>query len=920
MSLNIQENIHYPTLFSRLAIADPETAGWVRSQLEKKRAIPDAGQLSLMEETIIFGLSQETDLGRAIAEGFLLLAENPNPRHFEDFSSIVLASADNGPALATILAKHLALILSTEDPALKDRFLQTVAALRHHGTYTLKSPFEILPGLLERQGPDGGAAYLALLLAAFERELAYDRCKILIHLIPRAVAGFSDKRSIWQIKAFRCIMAYDNRLTEPFLTGMAAGVAMLKAPALHRFVSMGLEKARESISKAERFLSLESRLGIETFQGLRVGVALGDLSPDLSRYLRARVGIPIVIRSLTEIGGSLPSDDTPTVQCDGEALYVPSEMEALPSREENVRLYKQLVKMEAGLIEFGTFDFDLDRFRRYLPDGYRSVPWAIRPDASAEENDLTRFFNGFQDPELAQDLFTVFEHGRIRILTAERYPGMWEQLCKTFKHTATTLYGPSGPTDIVERLYWTLSLGFQDIGQPPLEDLLPGLQSRFFEMVSASEAVEASAGITVWAFPAIKEPMATASGSIRNSSRPRIPFNRRIRPDLFFKAHHAWETLSLRIKNRLAENKISVHRADVRKTLKKNNGTLDRDTLKDLIQKADPSTESLSISEGTETDWTTLLGEEIVQSLTPVPDSHEGEAFWYREWDERMQDYLNRHTRVVERRPLEGENDFYGRVLENRWALVGRIRHAFELMRPEGLVILRPWMEGDSFDYRALVDAAIDRRIGRIPSERLYIHRLKHHRDVAVLLLVDLSRSTANKAAGSDQSVLEVEKESMVLFCEALSVLGDRFSVAGFSGNGRLAVEYLRVKDFDEDLSGAVKTRIGSLTPRRSTRMGAAIRHATARIQRVPAKVRLLMIIGDGFPNDTEYKKNHAVADTRRSIAEARSLGIHTHAITVNMTADPQLDEVYGRIHHSVISDVRELPEKLHRIYSRLTR
>ena len=80
------------------------------------------------------------------------------------------------------------------------------------------------------------------------------------------------------------------------------------------------------------------------------------------------------------------------------------------------------------------------------------------------------------------------------------------------------------------------------------------------------------------------------------------------------------------------------------------------------------------------------------------------------------------------------------------------------------------------------------------------------------------------------------------------------------------------------------------------------------------------MVLGDGFPNDSEYKKAHAVGDTRRSIAEAKSLGIHTHAITVNMAADPQLDALFGRNRHSVISDVRELPEKLHRIYSRLTR
>ena len=297
-----------------------------------------------------------------------------------------------------------------------------------------------------------------------------------------------------------------------------------------------------------------------------------------------------------------------------------------------------------------------------------------------------------------------------------------------------------------------------------------------------------------------------------------------------------------------------------------------------------------------------------------------GEVFWYHEWDARMQDYLHRHARVLDRRQAEGEGGFYQRVLAGRNGLVGRIRCAFELMRPEGPVVLRPWMEGDAFDYRSLVDAAIDRKIGRLPSERLYIHRIKQQRDVAVLLLVDLSRSTANPAAGSEQSVLDVEKEAIVLFCEALSVLGDNFAVAGFSGSGRLVVDYFRVKDFDEPLGDAVRKRIGGLYPRRSTRMGAAIRHAAFHLSRAASRVRLLMILGDGFPNDTEYKKDQAVWDTRKAVSEVWAKGMHTHAITVNMAADTQLDDLYGRMHHTVISDVRDLPEKLNRIYSRLTR
>ena len=155
-----------------------------------------------------------------------------------------------------------------------------------------------------------------------------------------------------------------------------------------------------------------------------------------------------------------------------------------------------------------------------------------------------------------------------------------------------------------------------------------------------------------------------------------------------------------------------------------------------------------------------------------------------------------------------------------------RIRHSFELLKPEGLKLYRKWIEGDEFDYRALLDYAVERKAGRTPSERLYIKRMKELRDVAVLLLVDLSRSTSTAVAGSSSRVIDVEKEAIVLFSQALEVVGDTYAVVGFSGTGRLGVDYFRIKDFEQPMSQSLHQRIAAMTPRRNTRMGAAIRHA----------------------------------------------------------------------------------------------
>jgi len=98
------------------------------------------------------------------------------------------------------------------------------------------------------------------------------------------------------------------------------------------------------------------------------------------------------------------------------------------------------------------------------------------------------------------------------------------------------------------------------------------------------------------------------------------------------------------------------------------------------------------------------------------------------------------------------------------------------------------------------------------------------------------------------------------------------------------------------------------------------VRRASRELMAQESRVRLLLLIGDGFPNDTDYKGDYAVQDTRQAIAEARSHQIITQAITVNLPASPQLDDLYGQVRHTVISEVNELPDKLLRLYGALTR
>lgn len=217
-----------------------------------------------------------------------------------------------------------------------------------------------------------------------------------------------------------------------------------------------------------------------------------------------------------------------------------------------------------------------------------------------------------------------------------------------------------------------------------------------------------------------------------------------------------------------------------------------------------------------------------------------------------------------------------------------------------------------------MTDICTDRRTGRTPAENIYLRKTKNERDVAVLLLVDCSRSTATPVNGSTKTVLDLEKEAVVLFCEALEVIGDKYAVAGFSGFGRLGVEYCPIKDFGEALDGGVRSRIAGMDSLRRTRTGAAVRHAVARLEKIAAKVKILLLLGDGFPNDEGYRESYAVEDTKKAILEAVSKRIAIRSITVNISDVSGLNDVYGQFRNNVIADIRQLPGKLAGIYGTL--
>ena len=336
--------------------------------------------------------------------------------------------------------------------------------------------------------------------------------------------------------------------------------------------------------------------------------------------------------------------------------------------------------------------------------------------------------------------------------------------------------------------------------------------------------------------------------------------------------------------------------------------------------------------------------------LEPV----EPRSYVYDEWDFRANDYRPRWCSVQERVAGAGETDVDTETLHAYAGLMDQIRRQFEAIRPEMYRKVRRLTDGEDIDLDAGIEAIVELRSKRTPDERIYWRRNKDERDVGVVFLIDMSASTAEaveeNARDADWNVpadpvaytawlrarrgetarrpykriIDVEKESMVLLMTALEGIGDRYGVYGFSGFGRENVEFYVIKDVDEPLNDRVKRRLDKVAPLHATRMGPAIRHATAKLEKVDAKTKFMFLISDGRPQDRGYsregvEKEYAVQDTRMALIEARQKNITPFCLTVDRSGHDYLRTMAGDLNYEVLPDIMDLPRRLPYLYRKMT-
>ncbi len=318
--------------------------------------------------------------------------------------------------------------------------------------------------------------------------------------------------------------------------------------------------------------------------------------------------------------------------------------------------------------------------------------------------------------------------------------------------------------------------------------------------------------------------------------------------------------------------------------------------------------------------------EDSAQLLPADPQDHTAIAdallrpIYYDEWDYLIGMERPAWCTVWERESEQGDPQLLHDIVARHRDTVSRLQTVIRSMQIQQPKRVRRQLEGDKLDIDACVKATIDIRSGRTPDPRIHMRTAKTARDLAVLVLLDLSQSTNEFVPGAGTSVLNLAREATALLADALGNLGDSFAIHGFDSNGRREVEYYHFKHFDEAYDDGVRARLAGMKGQLSTRMGAAMRHAGSFLRYRRVSRKLILLVTDGEPHDIDvHDKNYLMFDAKHAVDEQTRYGIATFCLSLDPKADDYVTRIFGKRNYFVLDKISALPKKLPSLYLRLT-
>jgi len=307
----------------------------------------------------------------------------------------------------------------------------------------------------------------------------------------------------------------------------------------------------------------------------------------------------------------------------------------------------------------------------------------------------------------------------------------------------------------------------------------------------------------------------------------------------------------------------------------------------------------------------------------PQQDNEEAQPVVVRhlcEWDYRERRHKPDWVTAYEAIQPAGDAGKIDTLFERHRPLAKRLKHIVDLLKPQQHTRLRYQEDGDDLDLDVAIRSLVDYRAGVTPDPRVHLSHRTAGRDIAVLLLLDLSQSINDTPTGCDSTILQLAQEAAALLGWAIDALGDPFAIAGFASNTRHEVRYLHFKGFNEPWGDASKARLAAMRGELSTRMGAALRIAGHYLARRPNSKKLLLVLSDGEPHDIDVEDSEYLRhDTKKAVEEIAAQGVVTYCITLDPRADDYVAAIFGPSNYTVVDRLQRLPERLTTLFMALT-
>jgi len=737
----------------------------------------------------------------------------------------------------------------------------------------------------------------------------------------------------WQIKVLQYGLLLGEKDAEatlsylrhcPEIIGLIGDVP--NAPTrFENWFKAGMEVLAYSAEGARAYFAMESQKALSSVELALSGVPLRQVARKVKLFVQGLCGTEVSITALPE---SITSPAArATVSADGRRISLPALLRRYPTAEQNERLYLVMAAHEAGHLEFGTYGLALET----LADLAETARLRYGRSQQTMPDSLAALFGLYPYPRLIHDLWIVLEDARVEFLLQAEYPGLRRDLAQLAAEAITPRDPVHGLTvkELIVDCLLRLSTGEPENSAVPhpVKEEVSALWTMCQPVFTAT--AEQTVRLVHDVYIRMEELLAPRAGMIKAEQANEDSQDLGVGPTASEAQTEDYRPVTNWVYRgemnpefiKRDQEQTDEQEAGLNCMASQGGGGKERSGAGHRSRRGEQESTSGDVLGGGRS-MPSVVEELLALDVEPQPVPEftgQGErAVRYPEWDHTIQDYRMNWCRVVERSAEAGSDESVSATLVAHRSAIKSLRRFFESLRPPAFRRVAGQVDGEDVDIDAVVRRAAEQRAGFEGIDRIYIRREKKERSVAVAFLVDVSGSTSRQVEDG-RRVIDVEKESLVLLCEALDAVGDQYGLYAYSGQGRASVDFLTVKDFDERLGSTTAHRLGGLAPRQQNRDGAAVRHAVAKLKAREAKTRILILLSDGRPLDGDYKDEYSLEDTKAALREARRGGIDPFCVTIDREADSYLRRMYGDVQYAVIDRVEALPSRLPRIYRQLT-